>query len=107
MGGLAVEHFGGKVIDSIAVVAGESTNEASRIAVIAKRQCGQLQPGDPTLSACLKGSQIARGDRESHMLVQECRDFFIRVVLQHLERLRMERSDTSWIGRLFRQPKGS
>ncbi len=55
--GLAFENFPGKIIEHKAVTAGKSLDKTAGVGAPLHGQCGQLQPGDPTL-----GAGFERGD---------------------------------------------
>ena len=71
--GLPRQHLLRQVIDDEAVAAAEGGDRRAGIGVIAQRQRGQLQPGDPALGARRQRRGRPVGERRGQRGAQECR----------------------------------
>ena len=67
-GGLAPQHLLHQIVHDVAVIPGERPDEAGGVRAPLHRERGELQAGDPALSALLQCGDIALREREAHRL---------------------------------------
>ena len=94
---LAVQDFFDQIVEDIAVVSGQRSNEMvpARILQTLHRQRSQLQAGDPALGTVFECRDLCRRQIELHHLVEESRGLF----------LRESQVDRSYLGQLPADPQ--
>ena len=73
-GWLTVEHLFDQVVDDVAVVAGEGSDERGGLGTPPQRECRQLKGGDPAFGAALECCDVAGGELERSDVVEVGRD---------------------------------